>query len=166
MARSTSLTHTTTASSWCIRSSASALLIAAVAIAGCDPPEPSEPVLLPGDYAERFEEVRDCRFSVEHDAVYIRILAPPEVASWYRDGVYPFAEGALIVKEEHRTAACDDILGWTIMQRLADGERPEHADWAWQRLDAELMPIEIEPKGCVSCHTACTMGRDYACADP
>lgn len=169
MAPSTSQTRTTTAWSWFIPSSrvTATLLLATTFMSGCDDTDArAEESFVPADYADAFEEVRDCRFSVEHDAVYVRILAAPAIAEAYRDGRYPFEEGAVIVKEEHRTADCNELIGVTAMQRLRQDDDPELGDWQWQRYDAALRPTDIEPQRCVACHQACTRGRDLACADP
>jgi hypothetical protein len=149
------------------RSSSLMLACAGIALVGCPESDPSPAGFVPHDYAERFEEVRDCRFSVEHDSVYIRILAAPEAAAAYRDGQYPFEVGTVIVKQEFRDASCTDVLGVTAMQRLATGEAPEHGDWSWERAGPNLTVVDgVDPAGCAACHQACTSGRDLTCADP
>lgn len=126
-----------------------------------DPPEP----LVPANY-ETFEEVRDCRFSVEHSAVHIRIVTSSAAERTYLDGDQPFEPGALIVKLEYRDGECRDLTGFSAMRRLADGEDPEVDDWEWQRLDAERNVIDIDDMACASCHQSCDRGHDGVCADP
>lgn len=137
-------------------------------VGACEPDEPDTPApLLPESYPDAFEEVRNCRFSVEHDAVYIRIVAEQPTAATYVDGTYPFAPGAVVVKEEFRDSACTEPTGFTVMKRLADGEAPDAGDWEYQRLDEAMVPIGPEDqRTCASCHQSCTMDRDGVCADP
>lgn len=123
--------------------------------------------LLPETYPEGFTEVRDCRFSVEHSAVNIRILADGPAAAVIADESYPFAVGALVVKEEYRDMECTQLEGYTLMERRAADDDEASDGWAWQRLDATAVPIgPDDDRSCSTCHRACTTGRDGVCADP
>jgi hypothetical protein len=135
---------------------------------GCDQDEDAMPAsLLPASFPGGFSVVRDCRFSVEHDSVYIRIFADAGAAPVYEDASYPFATGARVVKEEYRDSTCTDVTGWTVMHRLDDAQMAADPNWTWQRLDEMRVPIGPEtPETCASCHRACTEGRDGVCADP
>lgn len=129
--------------------------------------EDASPSLVPETFPEGFVEVRDCRFSVEHNAVHIRILAPTDVAQVYLDGQYPFAAGDLVVKQEFRDSACTELVGMTAMQRRSAQDPMSGGDWSWQRLDEAAVPIGPEDaRTCSGCHESCTMGRDGVCADP
>ncbi|MBX7080130.1 MAG: cytochrome P460 family protein [Nannocystaceae bacterium] len=143
-----------------------AAVCAAAMPASCESDEPqTEASLLPADHAS-FPEVRGCRFSVDHDAIYVRVFTNPQAQAAYTDGVYPFAPGTVLLKHYYRDAGCTDLQGYGLMQRLDDGEAPEQLDWHWQELDADGKVQAIEVAACVSCHDSCTAGRDGACTDP
>jgi hypothetical protein len=112
-------------------------------------------------------EVRNCRFSIEHDGVQMAVYASPGAETAYTEGTYPFAEGTVIVKAEHDDPDCAEPLGYTAMRKLAAGAAPMNGDWEWQRVDAsgEVVESALIPV-CVSCHLDCTEGRDYTCTDP
>jgi Cytochrome P460 len=113
-------------------------------------------------------EVRDCRFSIEHDGVQIAVYASPDAEAAYTAGTYPLPQGSVIVKVEHDATDCDvEPLRYTAMRKLAPGAAPANGDWEWQQVNAEG---EVEDwvlmQDCVSCHTSCTEGRDFTCTDP
>ncbi|MFO0631616.1 MAG: cytochrome P460 family protein [Nannocystaceae bacterium] len=142
-------------------------LLAAALRAGCEPDEEpqTEASLLPADHAS-FPEVRGCRFSVDHDAVYVRVFTNPEAQAAYTGGSYPFAPGTVLLKHYYRDAGCTELQGYGVMQRLGEGEARDALGWAWQELDADATVQPIEVAACVSCHDSCTAGRDGACTDP
>jgi hypothetical protein len=154
------------------RCAAAASVIAMLVLGACEDDPPDEPApepLVPADFADTYRLVRECRSSIDHELVNIEVLVNPGAEAAYVDGVYPFAPGTTLVKREFADAACSQLVGYTAMRRLEDGAAPEHGDWAWQRLDADLAVIELEPMAiaqCVACHTSCTEGRDLACTDP
>lgn len=123
--------------------------------------------LFGADYAQTHVQVRDCRFSIEHDGVYIRVRANALAAATYADAGYPFAEGSVVLKEEFLDAACQNPSGFTAMRRSAQPEFAQTGGWQWQRLDAER---RVTQNGaltrCYSCHSGCTNGRDGTCTDP
>jgi hypothetical protein len=135
--------------------------------AGCEEEDEVPASLLPADYPAGFTEVRDCRFSVEHSAVNIRILADGPGAAVFADESYPFPTGALVVKEEYRDMECTELEGFTLMQRRDDDDDEATDGWVWQRLDASgrwVGPQDV--RACTTCHRMCTLGRDGVCADP
>ena len=139
----------------------------AVTVGGCDDDDDGPPSLLPATYPAGFSEVRDCRFSVEHSAVNIRILADGPGTAVFADESYPFPVGTLVVKEEYRDMQCRDLVGYTLMERRPDGDEEASDGWAWQRLDAAAKVIgPDDDRSCTGCHRSCTMGRDGVCADP
>ena len=146
-----------------LRSASILLLLAlsALALSGCPSPE-AEPVF-PADYESSYVEVRDCRRSPEHELAYIRVLASPDAAPVYTSRVGDFPEGAVILKEEHASAACDDRIGWTAMRR-------EGGDWRWQEVAPDRVVIEDGAvERCASCHARCvdgTQGYQGTCAEP
>jgi hypothetical protein len=135
-------------------------------LVACEEDEP-QASLLPESYPAGFTEVRDCRFSAEHELKNIRILADASGTSTFQTEDYPFELGALVVKEEFRDPECTQLEGYTLMERRGPGDDEAIDGWVWQRLDAAGRWIgPDDPTGCVSCHRACTHGRDGVCADP
>ncbi|HET6481201.1 MAG TPA: cytochrome P460 family protein [Actinoplanes sp.] len=127
---------------------------------------PQQPFFDPAT-VKTWPEVRNCRFSIEHDGVQVQVFASPEAATAYTEGTYPLPEGAVIVKVEHDDSNCDEPLAYTAMRKLASGAAPANGDWEWQRVDADGEVQEwILMRDCVSCHSACTEGRDLTCTDP
>lgn len=128
-----------------------------------------EPVV-PEDYQVAYVEVRDCRRSADHDLNYIRVLADPTAADTYLQRTAPFAEGAVVVKEEHRDEDCSDLVRLTAMRKEAPGFAPETGDWNWQELAPDRTVSEdYEPERCIRCHTLCgsaPAGHDFTCTEP
>jgi hypothetical protein len=140
--------------------------VAAGATAGCD--EAAAPSF-PADYAASFTLVRGCRSSGDHELHRIRVLADPAALASYTSRAARFPEGAVVLKEEYDFADSDcrgPILEWTVMRRLAGGER---GGWAWQRVSAgRQVESEDEPR-CIGCHQQCGVapdGHDGTCAVP
>jgi hypothetical protein len=119
-----------------------------------DPLAPS----FPTDYAASYVEVRDCRFSGEHDLSPVRVLTDPSSADAYVNRDRAFAEGAIIIKAEYDFAdpACEgEIQRWTVMVREAAGSAPERLDWYWQEVDAGRAVVNENDTRCIGCHTGC-----------
>jgi len=140
------------------------LLVGLLLTAGCpggdDAPEP----LFPPDYATTYTEVRDCRGSGDHDLNNIRVLASPDAAGPYQDRTSPFPVGAIVMKEEHDFADNDcvgEVVQWTVMQRLADGEEPAtHLGWRWQKVDLDGNVQSQDDNRCYDCHSMCGVPPD------
>ena len=137
-------------------------------LAGC-----GSPALFPEDYRETYTEVRDCRISGDHDLNRVRVFADPVALEAYRDrGVERIPAGGILLKEEYDFGDSDcsgPILGWTVMQRLEDGEAPADLDWSWQRTDRDRIDTGADISRCVSCHEGCGVapdGFDGTCAIP
>lgn len=142
------------------------LLVFLVLATACGGGEELEPFFDVAAVQGTWPEVRDCRFSIEHDAVNIIVYAAPEAEAAYTEGSYPFAEGTVIVKAEHDDSACTELIEYTAMRKLAPGASPEAGDWEWQRVDASGEVIESGALlRCAGCHQSCT-DRDFACTDP
>jgi hypothetical protein len=142
------------------------IVACALALGGCERDDDPPPSLLPESYPAGFSEVRDCRFSVEHSSVNIRILADAPARAVFEDESYPFPEGALVVKEEYRDMQCTELVGYTLMERRGAGDEEAMDGWAWQRLDERRIVIGPEDaRACAGCHRSCTEGRDGVCAD-
>ena len=119
----------------------------------------SEEGLLPADYASTYTEVRDCRFSLDHDLNYQRVLASPDAVTPYTDRMAPFPTGSTVVKVQYGEdddACAGPIVTYTLMQKLDVGSAPPSLDWEWQKLDADRkIDTSYEIERCISCHTTC-----------
>lgn len=143
------------------------LAISLAAPACSDDAPGEEPFFDVAEVTASWPEVRDCRFSIEHDAVNIIVYASPGAETAYTEGTYPFPEGTVIVKAEHDDTFCDEVVELTAMRKLAAGSAPDDGDWEWQQVDpsGKVLDSGSLPR-CVSCHRSCTNGRDFTCTDP
>lgn len=140
----------------------------ALASWGCDDGgETVAPFFDVADVRATWPEVRNCRFSIEHDGVNVIVYAAPEAEAAYTQGTYPFAEGTVIVKAEYDDTDCTELVELTAMRKLAPGTSPEGGDWEWQRVDASGKVLDSGALvRCASCHESCTNDRDMTCTDP
>jgi hypothetical protein len=134
------------------------------ALAGC----PVEPIF-PADYRQTFAQVRDCRFSIEHGGVTIRVFANTTGASPYLREESPLPVGTVVVKEEFDAPDCgndDDLLRWRVMRKEAPGFDPEDGDWHWQWVEPDRSVRFDDKATCISCHRDpdCLV-RDYMCTE-
>lgn len=154
-------------------------LIAAVnvALAGCPVVTPTavptatptggvDPIF-PADYRDTFIEVRDCRLSVEHGGVNIRVLANAIAAEPYLRNQDPLPVGSIVVKEEYDGSACNarDLSRWRAMRKEEPGFDPDDGDWHWQWVDAPSRRVRFDDKAtCIACHVQpdC-LARDHMC---
>ncbi|MDQ3364378.1 MAG: cytochrome P460 family protein [Myxococcota bacterium] len=147
---------------------------AALLLTGCGGGggDDGEPPLYPVDYAETYQEVRDCRFSIEHDSVRMRVLASPDAVAAYNGRMAPFPIGSIILKEQYDggdTSCSGPIFNVTVMQKLAVGSSPATRDWTWQNVDENQRPMTIDVERCTRCHTSCGSppdGYDSTCTVP
>ena len=125
--------------------------------------------VFPADYRESYVEVRDCRFSIEHGGVYIRVLADELGASAYLENRDPLPVGAVIVKEEFSDPGCadDTLIAWRAMRKEAPGFDLEDGDWHWQKVLPGREVILETKDTCIGCHRRpdCVR-RDYMCTEP
>jgi hypothetical protein len=143
-----------------------ALLLAAPACSD-DGGQPQEPPFFDIATVKSWPEVRNCRFSIEHNGVYIQVFASPGDETAYTSGMYPLPEGTVLVKAEHDDDACTELLQYTAMRKLAAGAATGDGDWEWQSVDGSGRVLESGSlPECVSCHRSCTEGRDFTCTDP
>lgn len=152
-----------------IPSAFSVLVTACLLACGSDTtqPPPGPQPFFPADYASSYVLVRDCRFSLEHDSHEIVVHADPVSAPAYTNGTYPFAAGTVLVKTLYDDPACSQLAGYVAMRKGPPGTAPASGDWEWQRLDAGRRVLETgQIASCISCHSGCTQGRDFACTDP
>jgi hypothetical protein len=152
---------------------AGVVLLAARALIACgDDGGDGEPPVFPADYAATYQEVRNCRFSLEHDLTRMRILASPEALTPYRMRNAPFPTGAIVLKEQYDSADLDctgRLLHFTVMQKLEPGSSPDTLDWTWQKVSADHKIMTTDIKRCTNCHTNCGKppeGYEGTCAVP
>jgi hypothetical protein len=150
-------------------------VLAVVLLGGCGggggSVDAGPPPVFPADYLTTYQEVRNCRASIEHGAVRIRVLASPDAITPYVDRAAPFPVGAILLKEERDDSDLDcsgPIVNFTVMQQLATGADPEMLDWTWQEVDAQLHVRETDVKRCSQCHVSCVPpeGYEHTCTVP
>jgi hypothetical protein len=128
--------------------------------------------VFPMDYATTYQEVRNCRFSLEHDLIYIRVLASPDALGPYTDRTTPFPTGAVLLKEQYgnEDQTCSGpIVTFTAMQKLDVGTSAPTLDWFWQDLKADFSPVKTDVMRCPACHKDCgnpPEGYDGTCTMP
>lgn len=141
----------------------------AVLVAGCG--GDAAPAF-PADYAATYPEVRNCRPSLDHDLMNIRVLASPDAAEAYLGRAAPFPAGAIVLKEQYAEddAACaGPVELYTVMEKLGSGSSPDTLDWRWERVSAARAVAETDGQRCVRCHDGCgvaPVGYDGTCAMP
>lgn len=138
-------------------------LVAAVTglLAGC----PVEPVF-PANYRSTYTEVRNCRFSIEHGGLSIRVLANAIGLQSYLDNAELLPVGSVIVKEEYDGPDCvdADLVRWRVMRKEAPGFDPADSDWHWQWVEKDRSVLFNDKSTCIGCHIRpeCR-DRDYMC---
>jgi hypothetical protein len=150
------------------------LALIAPALAACsdDGGSSGPPPLFPDDYAATYQQVRNCRFSLDHDLIRVRVLASPDALVAYNGRTAPFPTGAIVLKEEYAesdTACAGPIESFTVMQKLEVGSSPATLDWSWQEVGADHHGKTIDIMRCTSCHTGCGKppeGYDGTCTVP
>ena len=127
--------------------------------------------VFPTDYAATYREVRNCRFSLEHDLMHVRVMASPEALTPYSGRVEAFPPGAVVLKEQYGeddTDCTGPIVTTTVMQKLAVGALPSDLDWTWQEVTPAHHTLPTTPR-CVQCHKDCGKapdGYDGTCEVP
>ena len=81
------------------------------------------PPLFPVDYTTTYQQVRNCRFSLEHDLVRVRVLASPEALTPYTGRSQPFPTGAIVLKEQYKNS--DTSCGARLISAAGPGSGPE-----------------------------------------
>ncbi len=142
-----------------------AVLLALVCCAAaCGTDNKTEAPIFAADYASSYTEVRNCRPSVEHGPVNIRVLAAPDALTTYTTHNGPFTTGAILLKEEYPeadTACAGPIKQWTVMEKLDDGSATAMLDWHWQKVDKSRKPIMVDDPTCIACHKMCQAPQGY-----
>ena len=148
------------------------MVLAAMHAACGDNLVPAERALFSADYATTYTEVRNCRYSIEHGLIRVRVLASPQAVAAYTTRAEPFPVDSVLLKEEYGESddTCSgEIEGFTVMQKLEAGSSMGTLDWQWQRADFDATPTSTSVKGCIHCHTDCGVapdGYDGTCTVP
>ena len=140
-------------------------------VVSCGDGKPVEPAAFPPEFRSTYQEVRDCRFSLEHDLMHIRVWASPDAVDVYLNRVGLFPAGAILVKEEfdEDDTECRELVDYTAMIRLPLDSAPADLDWRWQRASPDFAVIEDDVRGCPMCHIDCgapPAGYEGTCAMP
>jgi len=149
-----------------------AALVTQILFACGDDGDDGELAAFPADYAATYEQVRNCRFSLEHGLIRIRVVASPDALAPYNGRAAPFPTGAIVLKEEYAERDRDcagPIIAFTVMQKLDVGSSPEMLDWTWQEANGDRRLLDADVPRCVQCHTGCGKppdGFDGTCAVP
>src|SRR5262245_29012317 len=104
-----------------------------------------------------YQEVRNCRMSLEHAAT-IRVLASPDAVEAYSGRTAAFPVGSIVLKEEYAQSdvtCARPIVRYTVMRKLGAGTMPEMLDWEWQKDDSSFHEIGTDLATCVNCHSVC-----------
>lgn len=141
-----------------------AIALASTCLAACGGDDEQGPrPAFPADYAASYVEVRDCRSSSDHELHRVRVLADPAAAAVYQSRTGDFAEGAVVLKEEHDFADLDctgPVERWTVMVRRPAAESAEQLGWHWQDLDAARRVKSEDTSSCAGCHSGCGQTPD------
>lgn len=150
-----------------------AVLVTQVLFAcGDDGDDGGELAAFPADYAATYEQVRNCRFSLEHGLIRIRVVASPDALAPYNGHTAPFPTGSIVLKEEYAERDRDcvgPVIAFTVMQKLDVGSSPETLDWTWQEANGNRRLLDANVPRCVQCHTGCGKppdGYDGTCTVP
>ena len=129
---------------------------------------PVEPVF-PANYRDTYTEVRDCRFSIEHGGVSIRVLTNSIATQPYLANANPLPVGSVVLKEEFNAPDCSndaDLIQWRVMRKEAPGFDPQDGDWHWQMVDDDRKVVFDDKSTCTTCHNRpeC-LARDRMCTE-
>ena len=123
----------------------------------------STPSELPSSYKTTYRQTRDCRLSIEHDLMHIKVLADGAAYAPYMNRMDPFPTDSLVVKEQY--GQDDDtctgaIQFYTVMKKLPIGTDAAAQDWTWQKVDTSFNTIDTNIKSCTNCHANCGHAPD------
>jgi hypothetical protein len=136
----------------------------AVMLVACSDDASGPPPVFPDNWAQTYQRVRNCRNSLEHNLRRIEVFVSPDAITPYQGRTEPFPVGSIVLKVEHddNDSTCSEPpIGYTVMQRLADGTDPALLDWTWQELDGSRKALERPPANCVRCHQECVPPNGY-----
>jgi hypothetical protein len=146
--------------------------LAALALVACGGGDDQDPPLFPADYAASYQQVRNCRNSIEHPG-RIRVLAAPDALAPYNTRNGPFPVGAVVLKEEYSSAdttCAGEIRNFSVMVKLEPGSSPDTLDWDWQEVSFDRKKTVTDVPRCTRCHAGCGVpaegGYDGTCTHP
>jgi hypothetical protein len=148
--------------------------LAALALGACggDDGDGGDPPLFPADYATTYQQVRNCRNSIEHPG-RIRVLAAPDALAPYRGRSGPFPVGAVVLKEVYSSidsSCAAEIDNFAVMVKLEPGSSPDTLDWSWQEVSFDRKKTATDVPRCTTCHARCGVpaegGYDATCTHP
>lgn len=132
-------------------------------------PAPAVTPIFPANYRNTYIEVRNCRFSIEHDGVAIRVLTNPLAVQPYLENHNPLPVGSIVVKEEYNDSDCSDdskLVRWRAMRKEEPGF-DAFGDWHWQWVNRNRTVRYDDKTTCIGCHLApACVERDYMCTLP
>lgn len=127
---------------------------------------PTTEPIYPADYRTSFTQVRDCRFSIEHDGVNIRVWANDIALAAYLAEADELPVGSVIIKEEFAGGTCDsddDLTLISAMRKEDPGFDSEDRDWHFQEVTpSDRRVVNNSKTDCTECHRTCE-DRDYMC---
>jgi hypothetical protein len=148
------------------------LLAAAFAQGACGDDSGSDggPAPFPDDYRTLYTEVRDCRFSLEHDLKYIRVFASPDAVDAYLTRATSIPVGAILVKEQYGDSdtVCATLVDYAVMVRSAQ-DMEISTDWEFLHVSGQHRIVREDVGKCVTCHVDCGVepdGYEGTCAAP
>ena len=122
--------------------------------------------MFPADYDATYREVRNCRRSIDHDNMFIRVLADPVAYQPYLDRTAPLPVGSIVLKEEYADETCTDLARFAVMRKENEGFDALSGDWYFQQVNLRREVIDDHNERCYRCHTSCPTGFDSTCTDP
>ena len=133
--------------------------------AGCfQESTPQHSSFLPlNEYPAKFQTVRFCRPSVQHDNRYLKVLS--NLGDPYTT---PPPAGTVVVAEEHGDSNCSSLIDFKVMAKENAGYDSAAGDWHWQVLDNNQDIIKGQDghlTTCSSCHAKQPpCNGDYLCS--
>jgi hypothetical protein len=122
--------------------------------------------VFPEDYEATYREVRNCRRSIDHDNMFIRVLADPAAFDPYTGRAEPFPVGSVVLKLEYADEFCTDLDRFSAIRKEDAGFDPASGDWYFQRVNLRREVTEDHQERCFRCHMACGRppeGYDFTC---
>ena len=78
-----------------------------------------------------------------------------------------FPVGTVLVKVQYTDAACSNLSGYTVMEKLSPSAAPELGDWKWQFVNDDGSCSNCDAGiSCAGCHSGCTSGPTHVCTTP
>jgi len=129
----------------------------------------------PENYSASYVKLHECKESAHPAANYvITWLSPEGEQAWQQmmEGMMggaepgPLPTGTVLVKAQYNDSSCSDLSGYTAMEQLEPGAKPELGDFKWQFLDSDGSCNNCDAgSSCSGCHTTpnCGGAFPYVC---